>query len=216
MRDPDWATLQHYYAIPWFVEVKLGLWNDILRSSAPEKDLKYPSVIWHYAQGMAMLSQNKIPDAKKHLVEMQTIMTDTTIKDLTIWGINSVYDICLIAAKTLDGEINAKEKNFDAAIALLQEAVVMEDALNYNEPPDWFFSMRHHLGAVLIQAGKFQEAIKVYDAELKNYRENGWALKGLMNAYEKIGDTKKYNETKKRFDESWKYADIKITSSRII
>lgn len=216
MRDPDWATLQHYYAIPWFVEVKLGLWNDILHSAAPEKDLKYPSVIWHYAQGMAMLSQNKIPDAKKHLLEMKAIMTDTTLKNLTIWGINSIYDICVIASKTLDGEINAKEKNYPVAITLLLEAVEQEDALNYDEPPDWFFSMRHHLGAVLIEAGKYQEAIKVYDEDLKTYRENGWALTGLMHCYEKLGDKEKYDETKIRFEEAWKHADINITSSRIL
>lgn len=216
LREPGWATLQHYYSIPWFVEVKLGLWKDILQSSKPEKDLKYPTVIWHYAQGMAMLSQNKIKEAKKHLADLKAIMTDTKIKDLTIWGINSVFDICVIASKTLDGEINAKEKNYTQAISLLQEAVSQEDALNYNEPPDWFFSVRHHLGAVLIEAGKFEEAIKIYEKDLKNFRENGWALKGLMNAYEKLGHKKKYDETKKRFDEAWKHADIKITSSRIL
>ena len=165
---------------------------------------------------MAMLSQNKIADAKKHLSEMKLIMTDTTIKALTIWGINSVFDLCEIASKTLDGEINAKEKKYDVAISLLKEAVAKEDALNYDEPPDWFFSVRHHLGAVLIEAENFQEAIKVYDEDLKTYRENGWALIGLMNAYEKIGDKKKFDETKIRFDEAWKHADIKIKSSRIL
>ena len=214
LRDPAWATLQHYYSIPWYVEVKLGLWYDIHHSTAPDKDLKYPSVIWHYAQGMAMLSKNKIDDAKKNLGKMNVIMTDTTIKALTIWGINSVFDLCVIASKTLEGEIKAKENNYEAAISLLKEAVVNEDALNYDEPPDWFFSVRHHLGAVLIEAGKFQEAIKVYEEDLKTFRENGWALRGLMNAYEKIGDKKTYNEIKSRFDVAWKYADIKITSSR--
>lgn len=216
LRDPAWATLQHYYSIPWYVEVKLGLWEEILNSPAPEKDLKYPSVIWHYAQGMARLSQNKTGDAKKHLIEMKLIMTDTTIKALTIWGINNVYDLCEIAAKTLDAEINAKENKYDVAISIFKEAVAKEDALNYDEPPDWFFSVRHHLGAVLIDAGKYQEAIKVYDEDLRTYRENGWALTGLMNAYEELGEKVKSEEVKFRFDEAWKHADIKITSSRIL
>jgi tetratricopeptide (TPR) repeat protein len=216
LRDPAWATLQHYYSIPWFVEVKLGLWNEILSSDQPEKDLKYPSVIWHYAQGMARLSQKNMQDAKKHLAEMKAIMTDTSIKDLTIWGINSVFDICIIASETLEGEIYAKEKNYSAAISHLQEAVKKEDALNYDEPPDWFFSIRHHLGAVLMDAGKFKEAIKVYEEDLKTFRDNGWALKGLMNAHEKLGDKRKYDETKTLFDKAWKHADIKITSSRIL
>lgn len=215
LRDPAWATLQHYYAIPWYVQVKLGLWKDILNTRPPEKDLKYPSVIWHYAQGMAMLAQNKVPEAKTHLAKMKAIMTDTTIKELSIWGINSVYDLCEIASHTLEGEICAKEKDFPKAIARLKEAVAKEDALNYNEPPDWFFSVRHHLGAVLLEAGKFQDAVKVYEEDLKVYRENGWALKGLMNAFEKLGDKKSADKTKLRFDRAWKNADINIGASRI-
>ncbi len=216
MYDPVWATLQHYYSIPWYVEVKLGLWSTILSSSAPDKKLKYPSVIWNYAQGMAMLSQNKIPDAQKHLGQMKSIMTDSSLKEMTIWGINSISDLCDIAAKTLEGEINAKEKNYPKAILLLKEAIAKEDALNYDEPPDWFFSVRHHLGAVLIEAGKYQEALKIYNEDLKTFRENGWALRGLMNAYEKLGDRKKYNATEIRFDNAWKHADIRINSSRIL
>ncbi|MES2616686.1 MAG: hypothetical protein V4613_02345 [Bacteroidota bacterium] len=216
MRDPAWATLQHYYAIPWYTETKLGLWSTILGSPAPDKDLKYPSVIWHYAQGMALLSQNKPAKAREHLAAMKKIMTDTAIKTLTIWGINSVYDLCSIASQVLEGEINAKENNYSKAIILLTDAVVMEDKLNYDEPPDWFFSVRHHLGAVLIDAGKYQEAKKVYDEDLITFRENGWALRGLMNVYEKLGDKIKYAETKKRFEAAWKYADIKISTSRIL
>ncbi|WP_243636325.1 tetratricopeptide repeat protein [Flavobacterium aquariorum] len=214
--DPAWSTLQHYYSIPWYVEIKLGLWAAILKSPAPEKEFEYPSVVWHYAQGMAMLSKNQPAEAKKHLTTMRKIMDDPKIKDLTIWGINHVFDLCKIATKTLEGEINANEKNYVKAISLLKEAVAKEDALNYNEPPDWFFSVRHHLGAVLIDAGKYKDAVKIYEEDLKNFRNNGWALKGLMNAYEKLGDKKRYEETKIRFNEAWKYADIEITSSRIL
>jgi tetratricopeptide (TPR) repeat protein len=216
LRDLAWATLQHYYSIPWYVEVKLGLWKDILHSPAPEKDLKYPLIVWHYAQGMAMLSENKILEAKTHLVEIKNIMADSTIKNLTIWGINTVFDLCMIASKTLHGEIYAKEKNYANAISILKEAIAAEDALNYDEPPDWFFSIRHNLGAVLIEAGKFQEAINVYEKDLETYPENGWALKGLINVYEKLGETKTYEDVKRRFEKSWQYSDIKISSSRIL
>ncbi len=216
LRDPAWATLQHYYTIPWYVEVKLGLWEDIFHSKAPEKDLKYPLVVWHYAQGMAMLSTNNTVGANKHLDAIRKIMMDTKIKDLTIWGINNVYDLCAIASKILEGEINAKDKKYNVAISLLKDAVHKEDALNYDEPPDWFFSVRHHLGAVLIEAGQYKSAVKVYEEDLINYPKNGWALMGLMNAYEKLGDKKKYDTMKSRFESAWKYADIKISSSRIL
>jgi tetratricopeptide (TPR) repeat protein len=214
--EPAWATLQHYYSIPFYIQVKLGLWKDIQLSAEPEKQLKYPRVIWHYAQGMAALSQDETASAKRHLRAMKSIMQDTTIKQLTIWGINNLYDLCMIASKTLEGEIQASKKNYYRAVALLGEAVVFEDVLNYNEPPDWFFSVRHNLGAILIEAGSYQEAIEVYNEDLKSFPENGWALIGLMNAFEKLGEKDKFNEMKSRFEDAWKYADIKISSSRIL
>jgi len=216
MRDPAWATLQHYYSIPWFVSVKLGRWDDIAKAKAPDEDLKYPTVIWHYAQGMAKLSKNDLGKARAHLAEMKKLMKDPAMKDLTIWGINNVSDICEIASKTLEGEILAKEKKFAESIKLLRTAVAKEDALNYDEPPDWFFSVRHHLGAVLIAAGKPGEAVKVYKEDLKTYRENGWALAGLMAAYEKLGDKKLHADAKRRYETAWKHADIKINSSRML
>ncbi len=122
--------------------------------------------------------------------------------------------IAAVASKTLDGEINA-EKICGCCISPFTSSY-QRRCMNYNEPPDWFFSIRHHLGAIFIEAGKYPEAIQVYNEDLEISRENGWALKGLMNAYEKLGDKKKYDEAKIRFDEAWKHADIKISSSRIL
>ena len=216
MLEPAWSTLQHYYSIPWFVMVKLGMWDEISNAAKPDSQLKYPLIIWHYAQGMAMLAQNKLPNAKDHLSIMKTILSDSSIADLSIWGINSVHDIGLIATNVLEGEFLAKLQKYDKAITCLKDAVQIEDALNYDEPPDWFFSVRHHLGEVLMEAGKYNEAVEVYNNDLKTFRENGWALRGLMKAYEKLGNKRQYEITQKRFNEAWKFADIKISSSRIL
>ncbi len=51
--------------------------------STPEKEPNIPSVIWHYAQGMAMLSQNKTSDAK-HPLQCFCIMAKYNLKALTI------------------------------------------------------------------------------------------------------------------------------------
>lgn len=79
-----------------------------------------------------------------------------------------------------------------------------------------FFSVCHHLGAVLIDAGKYQEVLKVYAPDLTIYPENGWALRGMMNVYEKMGDKGSYDKTKVRFEKAWRYADGTIVASRIL
>jgi tetratricopeptide (TPR) repeat protein len=216
MLDPMWATLQHYYSIPWYVYVKLGDWKAIESSPQPDSILKYPTIVWHYAQGMAAISGRRKEIAHDHLAAIKEIMKDSSIRELTIWGINNVYDLCEIASLTLQGELLAASGNYPEAIKYLRQAVEAEDALNYDEPPDWFFSVRHHLGAVYVAAGMHAEAVRIYEEDLKIYRENGWGLRGLMNAYKGLGNRKKYEETIARFEAAWKHADIKITTSRIL
>jgi type I restriction enzyme S subunit len=50
----------------------------------------------------------------------------------------------------------------DQAIAKFREAIKLEDALKYDEPPGWILPVRHVLGATLIQAGRFGAAEEVY------------------------------------------------------
>ena len=98
---------------------------------------------------------------------------------------------------------------------LLAEAIEIEDALNYNEPPDWFFSVRHHLGAVQIEAGEYEAAIQTYEEDLKRLPKNGWAYHGMKLAYEKLDKEVKAKEVEALLADAWQGADIELTSSRI-
>jgi tetratricopeptide (TPR) repeat protein len=115
----------------------------------------------------------------------------------------------------LKGEYKAKQEKYDDAIESLQQAVIAEDALNYDEPPDWFFSVRHHLGAVQIEAGLYADAVKTYEQDLKVSPENVWALAGLHTALLKLGKTTEAVAVKKRIDVASQYADVKIENSRM-
>jgi tetratricopeptide (TPR) repeat protein len=216
MRMPGWGTLQHYYTIPYYVAAKLSMWDTIASLTPPAKDLVYPRAIWHYAKGMAYLGKNELPAAQKEMDSLHTLAADTTLQHLTIWNINTTADLVQIASKVLSAGIAVKQGQLDKSVALLNEAVTIEDKLNYNEPPDWFFSVRHHLGAVLLKSGKYAEAEKVYKQDLKSWRKNGWALIGLHNALALQHKNSESEKTKSSFDESWKYADLKIMSSSSI
>lgn len=215
MQEPRWGTLQHYYTIPDYVYVKFGLWDKILGLTNEVPQLPYPSAIRTYARGMAFLGKQDLPAAKAELEKLQGYATDESLKSLTIWEINSTYDLVNIAAKVLQAEILASEQQYDQSISLLTEAVAIEDALNYNEPPDWFFSVRHNLGAVQIEAGHYTDALATYQTDLKTYPRNGWALQGMKLAYQGLGDTQNAEAIGNQLAEVWATADTPISSSRI-
>ncbi|AUP77710.1 hypothetical protein [Flavivirga eckloniae] len=210
MKQPGWGTLQHYYTIPYYVAVKFKKWDTILNMKLKNYDLKYPKAIRHYAEGMAHLGKGNLDNAKAELLELETLAKDETLKEVTVWDINSVYDLVKIAEKVLKAEILAHEGDLETSITLLKGAVKMEDALNYNEPPDWFFSIRHHLGRIYILNGQQKMAIKLYLKDLEYLPKNGWAYHGLKMAYDGLDDkenTEIYNEL---FKASWKHADFEL------
>jgi len=114
----------------------------------------------------------------------------------------------------LSGELVAKRGDFAKAISHLKKAVEHEDNLTYDEPPPWYTPARHNLGAVLLEAGRAAEAQKVYEEDLKKYRENGWSLYGLQQSLMAQGQKADAGAIKKRLEQAWAGADVKLFASR--
>jgi tetratricopeptide (TPR) repeat protein len=108
----------------------------------------------------------------------------------------------------------ARQGKSDEAVAHLDKAVRLEDAMVYVEPADWHYPMRQSLGAVLVQAGRAVEAEVVYWEDLRRNPENGWSLFGLMQSLRAQGKDDQAVEIEKRFNKAWARADVKLTSSR--
>jgi tetratricopeptide (TPR) repeat protein len=208
------GTVQHYYIIPYYTMVHLAKWDEILQLPKPGESLKYPVAIWHYARGMAFAAKSRLGEAQKELDQVKSLAADESQRSVLVWESNSTLDLMAIAAYVLEGEIASTLKDYDEAIDLFKKAISIEDKLNYTEPPDWFFSVRHSLGHTYLQAGKFAEAEKVYHEDLSNLPENGWALMGLFQSLKKQGRESEASEIEKRFNNAWAWADININSSR--
>ncbi|MFK7923112.1 MAG: tetratricopeptide repeat protein [Bacteroidia bacterium] len=213
MKEPGWGTIQHYYTIPFYVYVKFGKWDEILRMENAASGLDYPTAMLHYARGMAFAAQGHIEKAKAELSSLAALAANETLKEVTIWDINSVYELVQIAEKVLRAEILAEGQNYDQSITMLKEAIAIEDKLNYNEPPDWFFSVRHSLGAHQLAAGKAREAVQTYLADLERLPRNGWALHGLVQAYTKLNEVAKAQELAKQWKTAWAHADVELQGS---
>ncbi len=211
-----YQTLQHYAVIPLYAYVTFGKWDEILNYPQPQDERPYMQSIWHYARAMAFIAKSELTNAEKELETLEKMRFDKNIEDLSIWGINSAGTLTKIAYEVVSGELAAKKKDYPLAIEHLKKAVEIEYTLRYDEPPTWFYPCRQNLGAVLIEAGEYEEAEKVYRENLGEIINNGWGLFGLHQALLNQNKKDEAADVEKRFNEAWKYSDIELTSSRIL
>ena len=213
--EPGFEMVQHFLTIPNHILIKFGQWEKILTLPKPTEDLIYPTAIWHYARGIAYVNLDKIEQANEELKNLNELSQSPSIAGQLNWGVNKVTDVCKISSKTLEAELNVKARKYNDAIQQLSDAIKLEDNLNYNEPPDWFFSVRHILGNLLLKTGNFIQAEKVYREDLAYWPKNGFALNGLFESLVGQGKTKEAEGVKKQFEQAWNLADSELKGSLI-
>jgi tetratricopeptide (TPR) repeat protein len=215
MREPGFAgTRQHFWLMPLFTKALFGQWEEILQEPVPPDDLVYPTGIWHYARGLAFLRQGKLDQANEELDRLKNIAKNPAVADLTIFNSNAIPHILNIAQAVLAGEIAAERGSYDAAVIHLQQAVEIEDGLNYTEPKDWYLPPRQILGAVLLKAGKPDEAEHVYREDVLHHPQSGWSLFGLVQSLQAQGKTQEAKTVKQEFRQAWADSEVTLTSSR--
>jgi tetratricopeptide (TPR) repeat protein len=213
MRQPGLSTLQHYWVTPLYVMARFGMWDQILAYAKPDEDLVYPIGVWHYARGLAFTAGGQLAEADAELAELQKVADDPAIEAVSVWDINTAKSLVQIAALILEGEIAAKRGQRSRAISLLRKAVALEDQQNYDEPPSWYMSTRHVLGALYLQAKKPKAAERVYREDLAVFPNNGWALFGLAQALDAQGKRSEAATVRAEFEQAWSNADVELTAS---
>ncbi len=212
---PGFETTQHFMTIPYNVLVKFAQWEKILALGKPDPKYPYMVAIWHYARGMAHANLSQLTKAHEQLSALKEVQAGAGFEDFLIFGINSGQMVVNIAMNVLESEIARKTGDASKAETLLRKAVSIEDQMSYNEPPDWFFSVRHLLGELYMGLGKFQMAEKIYREDLVNFPKNGFALNGL---YQSLVEQEQHVEAKEinaLLKKAWGYADTKLNYSRV-
>src|SRR6266571_719608 len=205
--------LAGFRVVPYYALTRFGKWDEMLREPEPPTTSAYLRGMWHYARGTAFLGKGQIDSADQEFAKLDETMADKSL-DQPLFSPNTGRMVLSIAREVLAGEIAAAKKNYDAAVAHLERAVRLEDALVYTEPAEFHYPPRLALGAVLLEANRPAEAETVYWEDLKRNRENGWALFGLMQALKAQGKNEEASLVESRFKKAWARADITLTSSR--
>jgi len=212
---PDWLEQNASWADGWIampleVQMRFGRWQEILEEPEPPEYLPLSRALRHYARGVAYAALDQVDEARAEqaaFAEARTLVAE----DAT-FGNNDAADILAVADALLEGEILYRAGQPDEGLSALRQAVELEDALRYDEPPDWIQPVRHALGAALLQSGKYEEAEQVFRDDLAKLPGNGWSQFGMGRALRLQGKTDAAAEYEQQFAETWKNADVEIAS----
>jgi tetratricopeptide (TPR) repeat protein len=209
----DLPMLAAFRVVPYWALTRFGQWDAMLREPEPPATSAFLRGGWHYARGLALVATGRVQDAERELERLRRIMDDPSL-DGPLFSPNTARAVLAVGPEVLSGEIAAAQGRYDAAIAHLEKAVRLEDALVYTEPAEWHYAPRLALGAVLLEAGRAAEAETVYWADLRKNRENGWALFGVRQALLAQGKDEQAALVESRFRKAWERADVTLTASR--
>jgi len=203
--------LEGFTTIPLAVEVRFHRWDEILKMSQPDANLKTTTIFWHFARGMALAGTGKVSEAQaeyKIVSDAEAATPPDLVFQMPIN--NKTKDILKIAKNVLGAKVAMAKKDEDEAVAMLRDAVAVQDGLKYDEPADWFFPVRESLGAALLMKGDTAGAEKIFREDLERNPRNPRSLWGLRQSL--LQQKREYDAVfiQKQFDSSWKGQELKV------
>ena len=207
----QFPTIQFFRTVPMLSLVRFARWEEILSEPEPHAPFAFARAIWHYGRGVAYASMENKESALNELAAIERL--EPEVDDIFMGNVYPAKSLIGIAKSLLRGEISFRSSAMAAAVTSFEEAVAMQDALPYTEPPFWYYPTRQSLGAALLADGRAAEAQLVFEADLEQYPMNGWSLYGLTEALTAQGLTAPAEAARQRFETVWQFSDVTLSSS---
>ncbi|MFS8197971.1 tetratricopeptide repeat protein [Streptomyces sp. CWNU-52B] len=216
----DW--LEGFLAMRVHVLIRFGRWADILRLEVPADPRLYcvTTAMLHYARGVALSATGRIDEAETERGLFREALT--RVPETRMLFNNTCADILAVASAMLDGELEYRKGDHDAAFAALERSIELDDGLPYDEPWGWMQPTRHAYGALLLEQGRVAEAEAVYRADLglddtlpraSHHPGNVWALHGFHECLVRLGRTGEARIVAQQLKLAAAVADVPIEAS---
>jgi len=202
---PQMAMIESATASSLAVLLRFGRWADIVRS----RDLSagpWSRAFRHFARGVAFAKLGDLDGATQEQKSFAG-QYESLSQDFGIFQ-NPQKSVASVAGEVLEGRIAEAAGDRRKAIAAYQRAVAAEDALDYDEPTDWFYPVRETLGAALLRDGQDRAAEEIFRADLKKNPRNPRSLYGLAMSLEK--QRKPSAKIREQFRRAWQGGPIRI------
>jgi tetratricopeptide (TPR) repeat protein len=198
----QFAALEPIKAAPYLVHALFSAPDAILGLKAPPKEQVLVSALAHYARALAFAAKKDAPGAQREIDAIAAIEQKADFKpftDLAVPGKEIVQTARLVAS----ARVADAQGDLAGAAKAYEEAIAVEDALAYMEPPYWYYPIRQSLGSVYLRQGKLDAAEKALRDSLGRVRSNGWALAGLAEVYKRKGDAKAEASARQAYARAW-------------
>ncbi|QKW06183.1 hypothetical protein HUT18_06975 [Streptomyces sp. NA04227] len=216
----DW--LEAFFAMRVHVLIRFGRWTDILRVPLPTDQQLYSvtTAMLYYARGVALSAVGRVAEAEAERLLFRAAQAEVPTTRMLFN--NTCADILAIASAMLDGELEYRKRDYDAAFASLERAIELDDNLPYDEPWGWMQPVRHAYGALLLEQGRITEAEAVYRADLGldgalpralQHPGNVWALHGFHECLTRLGKEGEARIVAQQLTIATALADVPIASS---
>ncbi|MBK9331497.1 MAG: tetratricopeptide repeat protein [Ignavibacteria bacterium] len=209
----DMLMLEGFFANPLLIYISFGKWDEIINIPAPDTSLHLYSAICYYAKALAYAETGNLELTRNSLNEFLHFKS-LVPKDAYI-GLTPADLILNMMQDIIFAKIALAEDKPENAFKLFEDAVAKENKVNYNEPPDYYPSVRLMLGSALFMNEKYEEAEKVFRDELKKYPHNGRGLFGLKESLTAQGKNSEAAEIEIQFQKAWKDAEVQLSMSNL-
>ena len=197
------------------VPVRFRDWERVLYMPEPDPQHMTFHNLWVFARGMAYASKGNVKAAS---VERDRLREGISkLPPERTYGNNIEKDVMRLPLFLLEAKIAIARKDPDGAIGHLKESVLAEDALGYNEPPDWYYPpSREALGSVLLLTGRYAEAEGVFREDLRRNQRNGRSLFGLYESLKGQGKTDEASLIEPQYKAAWAKADRPLQAEDLL
>lgn len=200
-RMPD---LEHYSPAVMFVMLQFHRWNELINLKPFPEKMAVSNVLRHFGRAMAFTALGDNENAKKEKALFMEGKSKIPLS--TMFSANKASTIFSIAEYQLNGKMAEIQMDYAGAVEWLRKAIAIQDQMNYNEPPDWYFPIRESLGGILLRSKRFPEAEVVFRGDLERHPRNGRSLFGLWKSLEAQHKFSDSFWIKRELDEAWQYS----------
>ena len=207
----QFPTIQFFRTVPMLSLVRFARWEEILEEPEPYEPFAFARAIWHYGRGVAHAALGDAGAARVELAAIEGL--EPEVDEIFMGNVYPARDLLEIAKSLLRGEMAYRSGDAANAVLAFEEAVALQDALPYTEPPFWYYPTRQSLGAALLASNRLAEAQAVFEEDLEQYPMNGWSMFGLAEALRRQGDETGAEQMTARFKTVWQFADVSLATS---